>query len=120
MIGLWRESSIKNMRVLVIDAPGCLARYLYERTQASSDLSIVFAGRVNPFGNDANPESFFYFASRRKVDLNSNATLRRKIRELKLDVVHAFLPRSLSQTVLATIGLRNRPRIIQCGASICR
>jgi glycosyltransferase involved in cell wall biosynthesis len=100
------------MRVLVIDAPGCLARDLYDRTLGSSELSIILAGRSNPLSSDANPDAFFPFHSRRKVDLKSISLLRNKIRESKVDVVHAFLPRSLSQTVLATFGLKNRPKIV--------
>lgn len=100
------------MRVLVINAPGVLARELQNRANAGDDFQLMIACAANPFGQVTGSSDFSFFVSRRKVDLGAIARLRKLIRDFQPDIVHSFLPRSLSQTVIATIGLRKQPKIV--------
>ncbi|MCY2983177.1 MAG: glycosyltransferase family 4 protein [Planctomycetota bacterium] len=100
------------MRVLVINAPGTLARELQNRANNGDGLQLMIACRTNPLGQVTGSTEFSYFVSRRKVDFGAIVRLRKLIRDFQPDIVHCFLPRSLSQTVLATIGLRRQPKIV--------
>ncbi len=102
------------MRVLVINAPAPLARELQQRAIADGQMTLMIAGPANPlpYPDDPSSEQFVNFSSRRKVDFAAIGKLRQIIREFKPDLVHSFLPRSLSQTVLATIGMRRAPKIV--------
>lgn len=102
------------MRVLAINAPGPLARDLHQRASVSGELTLMIAGTANPLSNEAEPQrtQFVSFSSRRKVDLAAIGQLRQIIRDFKPDIVHSFLPRPLSQTVLATMGMRRSPKIV--------
>jgi glycosyltransferase involved in cell wall biosynthesis len=107
------------MRVLAINAPDPLARDLHQRASAVGEMTLMIAGPSNPLAietlaNDDDPRyaQFVNFSSRRKVDLAAIGHLRQIIRDFKPDIVHSFLPRPLSQTVLATIGMRRAPKIV--------
>ena len=100
------------MRVLVINAPGILARELQNRANTRDDLQLMIACGTNPLGQVTGSTEFSFFVSRRKVDFGAIVRLRKLIRDFQPDIVHCFLPRSLSQTVLATIGLKKQPKII--------
>lgn len=100
------------MRVLVINAPGILARELQNCANTSDDFQLMIACGSNPLGQVTASTEFSFFVSRRKVDFGAIARLRKLIREFQPDIVHCFLPRPLSQTVLATIGLRRKPKIV--------
>jgi len=52
------------------------------------------------------------FVQRAKVDPAAILTLRRIIRDVQPDIVHAFPPRSLAAAVLATITLPRSPRLV--------
>ena len=102
------------MRVLAINAPAPLARDLQQRACAATEMTLMIAGLSDPLTGDADPQraQFIQFASRRKVDFTAIGKLRQIIREFKPDIVHSFLPRPLSQTVLATLGMRRAPKIV--------
>ncbi len=100
------------MRVLAINAPGALARDLQQRANDSEEMKLLIADAKNPLARGLGHEQFVAFSSRRKVDLGAISALRKTIRSFQPDIVHSFLPRALSQTVLATIGMRNRPTIV--------
>lgn len=100
------------MRVLVVNAPGALARYLQQRANTSEDIKLLTADAKNPLLEGAGHDQFVTFSSRRKVDFSAIAALRKTIRDFQPDIVHSFLPRALSQTVLATFGLRKRPKMV--------
>ena len=100
------------MRVLVVNAPKALARDLHQRDNAVERMNLLLADASNPLPAEDGCDSFVTISSRRKVDLAAIGALRKTIREFQPDIVHSFLPRSLSQTVLATIGLRKKPKIV--------
>jgi len=100
------------VRVLVIDAPGILARELQNLANSCDDFQLMIACAANPLGQVTGSTDFSLFVSRRKVDLGAIARLRKLIRDFQPDIVHSFLPRALSQTVIATIGLRRQPKIV--------
>ncbi len=100
------------MRVLAINAPGVLARDLQKRVNRTEGMKLLIADTANPLPEESGAVRFVKFSSRRKVDLEAIAKLRKTIRDFRPEIVHSFLPRSLSQTVLATIGLRNPPKIV--------
>jgi glycosyltransferase involved in cell wall biosynthesis len=54
----------------------------------------------------------FSYVTGGKLNPLSIRSVRRAIHESQPDVVHAFYPRPLAHTVLATIGMRHRPRIV--------
>jgi glycosyltransferase involved in cell wall biosynthesis len=89
-----------------------LARELQNRANASDAFQLMIACKSNPLGQVTGSTEFSFFVSRRKVDFGAIAGLRKLIRDFKPDIVHSFLPRSLSQTILATIGLRRQPKIV--------
>ena len=101
-----------RMRVLTVNAPGVLARELQRRANASGGMKLMIADSANPLMPGAGSEQFVSFSARRKLDFSAIATLRRTIRDFKPDIIHSFLPRALSQTVLATLGMRKQPKII--------
>jgi glycosyltransferase involved in cell wall biosynthesis len=72
----------------------------------------LIAGPHNPLEPGIGSSQFLPFASRRKIDFKAIQLLRREIQQFQPDIVHAFLPRSLAQVVLATIGLRKPPKIV--------
>ena len=100
------------MRVLAINAPGALARDLQRRANTTNEMKLLIADANNPLERGVGYDQFVPFTSRRKVDLGAISVLRNTIRDFQPDIVHSFLPRALSQTVLATIGMRNRPTIV--------
>ena len=100
------------MRVLAVNAPGALARDLQQRANATGGMQLMIADVTNPLVAGYGSEHFVSFSSRRKVDFAAIATLRRTIRYFQPDIVHSFLPRALSQTVLATVGMRRQPKIV--------
>ncbi len=100
------------MRVLAVNAPKALARDLHQRDYAIEGLKLLLADASNPLEATDSCHPFVAYSSRRKVDLAAIAALRKTIREFQPDIIHSFLPRSLSQTVLATIGLRKQPKIV--------
>ena len=100
------------MRVLVVNAPRALARDLHQRDNATEGITLLLADASNPLPVGDGLDQFVTFSSRRKVDLAAIGALRKIIREFQPDIIHSFLPRSLSQTVLATIGLRKQPKIV--------
>jgi len=57
---------------------------------------------------------FLPFPHRQKADPRAIHAIRRMVCEHRPHVIHAFSPRSLAATVLATIGIRPRPRITPC------
>jgi L-malate glycosyltransferase len=89
-----------------------LARELQTRANSCDDFKLLIACGSNPLGQVTGSTEFSLFVSRRKVDLGAIFRLRKLIRGFQPDIVHCFLPRSLSQTVLATIGLRRQPKIV--------
>ena len=100
------------MRVLAINAPAVLARDLQQRANTTDEMKLWIADARNPLSSGLGHDQFVAFSSRRKVDLRAISTLRKTIRNFQPDIVHSFLPRALSQTVLATIGMRKRPTIV--------
>ncbi len=100
------------MRILAINAPGALARDLQERANATEGMKLLVADASNPLPNETRDVHFLKYSSRRKVDLAAISRLRKTIRDFQPEIVHSFLPRSLSQTVLATIGMRKPPKIV--------
>ncbi len=100
------------MRVLAVNAPGALARDLQQRAIATKGMQLMIADVTNPLVAGFGYDHFVPFSSHRKVDFAAIATLRRTIRSFQPDIVHSFLPRGLSQTVLATVGMRRQPKIV--------
>jgi len=100
------------MRVLAINAPGALARDLQHRANNTDRMQLMIADAANPLANGAGRDHFVAFSSRRKMDFKAISILRRTICEFQPDIVHAFLPRGLSQTVLAILGLKKKPKIV--------
>ncbi len=107
------------MKLLLVNAPIELTRQLIERHRMERDVHVAVAGSGNAFQlklfdpNEAGDEPVFVpVLGRRKINLQAIAALRKTIRALRPDVVHAFLPASLAQTVIACAGMRNRPRIV--------
>jgi len=100
------------MRILVIDPPADLARDLQKRAFQSGKLALTVASASNPLVTDMGSSRFIPFQSKRKLDISSIRVLRREIQSNQPDLVHAFLPRGLAQTVLATAGMHSKPRIV--------
>ena len=100
------------MRVLAVNAPGALARDLQQRAIATRGMQLMIADVTNPLVAGSGYDHFVSFSSHRKVDFAAIANLRRTIRNFQPDIVHSFLPRALSQTVLATVGMRRQPKIV--------
>ncbi len=100
------------MRVLTINAPRALACNLQGRANATEKMKLMIADASVPLGKDDGNVRFVKYSSRRKMDFAAIACLRKSIRDFQPDIVHSFLPRSLSQTVLATIGMRKPPKIV--------
>ncbi len=100
------------MRVLTINAPVALASNLQRRANTTEGMKLMIADGSVPLGDDFGNVRFLKYSSRWKVDFAAIARLRKSIRDFQPDIVHSFLPRSLSQTVLATIGMRKPPKII--------
>lgn len=100
------------MRILAINAPASLARDLQQRANTTDGMELLIADASNPLASGLGHDQFVAFSSRRKVDLRAISTLRQTIRNFQPDIVHSFLPRALSQTVLATIGMKKRPTIV--------
>ena len=100
------------MRVLVVNAPGALVSDLQKRAHATRGMQLMIADVTNPLEAGSGSEQFVSFSSCRKVDFAAIAILRRTIRNFQPDIVHSFLPRALSQTVLATIGMFRPPKIV--------
>ena len=100
------------MRVLAINAPGALARDLQHRANTTDEMQLLIADARNPLASGLGHDQFVPFSSRRKVDLGAISVLRKTIRHFQPDIVHSFLPRALSQTVLATLGMKKRPTIV--------
>ena len=100
------------MRLLIIHGPDELARELQRKTELTSGFKLLVAGRSNPLRENVGNAIFQYLPCRCKFDLASIRQLRSTILRFSPDVVHAFEPRSLAQTVLATMGMRRKPKIV--------
>jgi glycosyltransferase involved in cell wall biosynthesis len=100
------------MRLLIIHGPDELARELQRQTELNSDFKLLVAGRKNPLRDNVGNTIFQFLPCRSKFDLPSIRQLRTAIVQFSPDVVHAFEPRSLAQTVLATMGMRLKPKIV--------
>ena len=107
------------MKILLVHAPHEFARQLVQRNLDRDGVQVAVCSKENVFGlksieqdrNDEEPQHV-PIHSRRKIDWGAIRALRRVIRSYQPDVVHAFLPRSLAQAVLACVGLRRKPRIV--------
>ena len=100
------------MRLLIIHGPDELARELQRKTELPSNFKLLVAGRTNPLLDNVGDAIFQYLPCRCKFDLPAIRQLRSTILRFSPDVVHAFEPRSLAQTVLATMGMRRKPKIV--------
>jgi glycosyltransferase involved in cell wall biosynthesis len=106
-------SRCRQRRVLLILAKPPVARALAARP----DLDVKIFGAANQrqsfeavgCGDALVP---FPYVTGGKLNPSSIRSVRRAIRQLQPEVVHAFYPRPLAHTVLATLGMRHRPRII--------
>lgn len=100
------------MRLLIIHGPDELARELQRQTELTSDFKLLVAGRKNPLRDNLGDAIFEFLPCRSKFDLPAIRQLRSTIFRFSPDVVHAFEPRSLAQTVLATMGMGRKPKIV--------
>ncbi len=100
------------MRLLIIHGPDELARELQRTAEQNSSFKLLVAGRTNPLSDNVGNAVFQFLPCRCKFDLPTIRQLRNAIHEFSPDVVHAFEPRSLAQTVLATMGMRRKPKIV--------
>jgi glycosyltransferase involved in cell wall biosynthesis len=100
------------MRLLIIHGPDELARELQRTAELTSNFKLLVAGRINPLRDNVGDAIFQFLPCRCKFDLPTIRHLRSTILRFSPDVVHAFEPRSLAQTVLATMGMRRKPKIV--------
>ncbi|HYO23562.1 MAG TPA: glycosyltransferase family 4 protein [Lacipirellulaceae bacterium] len=103
----------ERIRVLMVYAKPAIARAVAARPDL--DVTILCPQRQRPefealgCGAALCDEPYVPGA---KLSLAAIRSVRRAIARAKPDVVHAFYPRALAHTVLATVGLADRPRIV--------
>ncbi len=98
------------MRLLLVNVLPDLVRAIAQRVD---DVTIL-TGPSLQSQHEGLPAScrVIPFATRAKVDPAAVLTLRRIIRDVQPDILHAFPPRSLAAAVLATIALPRSPRLV--------
>jgi glycosyltransferase involved in cell wall biosynthesis len=101
----------RELRVLVVGAKSELALALADfkgvaihamSTARPVDWTEKSSGRI----------AWYPYSSGVKLSLRAASEVRRVIRAVRPDIVHAFYSRALAHTLLATVGLRGGPRII--------
>ena len=98
------------MRILLINAPTSFVRELSSRDH---DLLIAEREVAHLEAQLRNPRcQFLQLKGRKKIDITATRSLRRAILQFRPELIHAFLPSSLAQALIACIGLRVRPKII--------
>lgn len=97
------------MKLLLANAPIGL---LSELVRRGHELLIANAVPYDDPTGEISNCAFMTLRGRKKVDLGAIQTMRAAIRDFQPDIVHAFLPASLSQAILGSVGLSRRPRIV--------
>jgi glycosyltransferase involved in cell wall biosynthesis len=100
-------------RVLVINAKAAIARALVDRDDIET---IVFSSskELDHFQHVGcgNAISDLRYVAGDKVSPKSIRSVRAAIDYFRPDIVQAFYPRALAHTVLATVGMTHRPKIV--------
>lgn len=99
------------MKIMVMDAPLALLRALSQRPEI--ELIVADKERVVDTCRAAELRcEYLPYRTRAKFDLSAIWRLRRGLARLRPDIIHAFQPRSLANSVVASAGLKPRPRIV--------
>ncbi|HEX2475158.1 MAG TPA: glycosyltransferase family 4 protein [Lacipirellulaceae bacterium] len=99
------------MKVLLVNAKPSLVDSLAARSGIEVSLLWPRRHHFSAIPPPARVEPMLY-AGGPKLSLRAAWQLRRMITTLQPDIVHAFYGRALAHVVLASTGLRNRPRIV--------
>jgi glycosyltransferase involved in cell wall biosynthesis len=98
------------MRLLLINAPHGFVREMSRRDHdlliADGEVSHIEAELKHPRCE------FLQFRGSKKIDSAAIRLLRQTVHRFKPDLIHAFLPASLAQSVIGCIGLKPRPIIM--------
>lgn len=97
------------MKLLLANAPVGLMRELVQR---GHELLIANGSPYSEEFREFSSSSLVLLKGKKKVNLRAIRAMRTAIREFQPDIVHAFMPASLSQAILGSAGLRNRPKIV--------
>jgi glycosyltransferase involved in cell wall biosynthesis len=98
------------MRLFLINAP---AGFVGEMSQRGHQLMVADATVAHLESRFQNPHvKFKKLWGRRKINWNAIQQMRQTIREFEPDVVHAFLPSSLAQAIVGSVGLKRRPKVV--------
>lgn len=100
------------MNVLTIHAPALLVEALGRRS--STRVVALSREAATPATSEVTPGVIARerFQARCKLDLAAVRQLRRAIEQWRPDLLHANCSRGLAAAVLATLGMRRRPRIV--------
>ena len=102
--------AIYCMRLLLINAPHGFVREMSRRDHdlliADGEVSHIEAELKHPRCE------FLQFRGSKKIDSAAIRLLRQTVHRFKPDLIHAFLPASLAQSVIGCIGLKPRPIIM--------
>ncbi len=89
--GLFKElSTCSDIELSILDHSDILQKYLEEN----------IGNRLYPYVTSS------------KVDLKAIAQIRRAVKEVQPDVLHAFNSKSLTNSLLATTFMKNAPKIV--------
>ena len=98
------------MKLMTINAPPELLRELAE--QDFELVALDYSGWIDDYP-PINPRcQILPFETKIKIDLPAIWQLRGLLAEHRPDLVHAFLPKPLSNAILASTGMKQRPRIV--------
>ena len=98
-------------RLLTINPLEKLAAEL-TRSGRLRHFTMTYPQQVQRWESDGQAEKVFPYEMRAKLDLGTILKVRRVIRDVRPDIVHAFHSRPLAHAVLATAGMKNRPAIV--------
>ncbi|MEQ1827241.1 MAG: glycosyltransferase, partial [Pirellula sp.] len=95
---------------MLINAP---AGFVGEMSQRGHPLMVADATVAHLESQNQNPNCrFTKLWGRRKINVTAIRQMRRTIREFEPDLIHAFLPSSLAQAVVGSLGVRKRPKVV--------
>lgn len=98
------------MKLLLLNPPPGLA---HEFSKRDHQLVVTTQGASPALGQPTDPSfAHYHVQGRKKLSWNAIHRLRKIIREFQPELIHAFMPSSLAQSLFACWGLRKKPVVV--------